>query len=264
MGYRLLPPVLLGGLLLAGMSVHAQDDATDPSRDDAKIVEILDKAEHAGTALHSLHAGVVYLQVDDLLDERVTRTGELIYLHPAGEARTIGILFESLLTAGRRRSHRKHYIFTRRWLVERDFEAKLYSRRTLADTGSDADPFELGKGPFPLPIGQSRQSVLEHFSVRMVPLPPDGPLGRIQRPVDGLELIPLKTGEKGYDFRAMQVFYDRTLHVPVGIRLVEHNGDIKAIRLDNIIIKSTISPALEERVRTDVPSAEEGWNVDIQ
>ena len=128
------------------------------------VDEILENVEHADVS--SVTATISYTRTDPILERREIRAGKIIFRTSDGKKREAAILFDTLIIGRRREEKQKHYIFSGRWMAEVDYENKQFIKRELVAPGQKGiDPFELGKGPIPLPIGQTRESVLSKFTV---------------------------------------------------------------------------------------------------
>ncbi len=59
--------------------------------------------------------------------------------------------------------------FDGEWLTIRDVQKMLFVREQLAPPGKPYDPFKLGQGQFPIPIGQDKKDILREFTVTVAP-----------------------------------------------------------------------------------------------
>jgi len=238
----------------------------EPAADDDPIIALLDTLEHGADDLHSFTASIHYVVEDALLGEKVIRKGELIYrVNPAGGGKSFAILFDSKIASGRKRDQLKHYIFSGGWFVEVDHEERLFIKRQVVAAGEEYDPLKLGEGPFPLPIGQEREEVLARFEVSLMDLPDVGPLAKLKdkKPLDGLRLIPKPGSQAAEDYARIELFYDRATHLPVGINLVEVNGDRKTARLEDLRRNPPLDEAALAKLSIDAPDPTE-WRIDIR
>jgi outer membrane lipoprotein-sorting protein len=238
------------GVILAVISscIHA---------DDLSIEEILDSIETAEVT--SVTATVSYAKTDPILDRLELRTGKLLFQKGADNSREAAILFDTL-TIGRRREEKlKHYIFSGRWMAEVDHDNKQFIKRELVAPGEkDIDPFELGNGPIPLPIGQTKESVLSKFTVERIEKPKEGLLSKLADDVVGLHLVP-KTGDA---WKSIDLFYNPETWLPVGVRTIEKDGTLRVSRLTEIQL-NTISPEDAQLLNIETPDPKE-WSIDIR
>ena len=144
-------------------------------------------------------------------------------------------------------------------MVEVDYEHKQFIKRELVAPGEkEIDPFELGNGPIPLPIGQSKKSVLEQFIVTKAQKPTDGPLSKLDDHVVGLYLVPKSKDE----WESIELFYDPKTWLPVGVRTIENDGTKRVSRLTNIKL-NTLSEEDSTLLNIETPDPKE-WSIDIR
>ncbi len=186
----------------------------------------------------SLTADVSYTRTDPILDRREIRTGKLLFRMVDGK-REAAILFDTLIIGRRRETKQKHYIFSGRWMAEVDHDKKQFIKRELvAPDEKEIDPFGLGGGPIPLPIGQSKESVLKNFVVTMVEKPTEGSLSKLDDNVVGLHLLPIAKDEWEY----INLYYDPETWLPVGVEKVDMDGSKRVSLLTNMLV-DTLSDA---------------------
>ncbi|MDY7109424.1 MAG: hypothetical protein SYC29_12380 [Planctomycetota bacterium] len=238
----------------------------EPVANDDPVIALLDTLERSADDLRAFTASIHYVVEDALLGEKVIRKGELVYrADPEGGEKSFAILFESRIANGRKRDQLKHYVFSGGWFVEVDHDEKLFIKRQVVAEGEEYDPLKLGEGPFPLPVGQERAEVLARFQVSLLALPETGPLAKLrgETPVDGLRLIPRPGSQAAEDIARIDLFYDRDTHLPIGIDLIETNGDRKTARLGNLKRNPTLSKSALAKLSIDEPDPTE-WRIDIR
>lgn len=138
------------------------------SSGDPKVDEILDKMENKGSDLNSLRCKLTYTFITpgpiEGLEDRQEKYGELYYVH--GDTPRFLVHFTRKVADNVVNREAEYYAFDGRWYIERNDRAKTVVRREIARKGEKVDLFELGKGPFPLPFGRSREEILRHFDVK--------------------------------------------------------------------------------------------------
>ena len=67
------------------------------------------------------------------------------------------------------------FIFDGEWLTTAKENGKTIEREQIVRPGEKSEFYKLGKGPFPLPFGQKKADVLEHFYVQLAPPGKDDP-----------------------------------------------------------------------------------------
>jgi hypothetical protein len=221
------------------------------------VGDILDNIETAEVDI--LTATVSYIKTDPILDRKEIRTGRLLFRKDSTKKREAAILFDTLIIGRRREEKLKHYIFSGRWMAEVDHENKQFIKRELVAPGEkDVDPFELGSGPIPLPIGQTKESVLSKFTVELVEKPEEGPLSKLNEEVVGLHLVPKSKEEWEY----IDLYYDPANWLPVGVSTVELDGTKRISILSNLQIDVlTESDVALLSIETPDPKV---WSIDIR
>jgi hypothetical protein len=224
---------------------------------DLSVEEILENIEAAKVS--SLTAEVVYVRKDPILDRREIRTGKLLYRESDTKKKEVAILFDTL-TIGRRREEKiKHYIFSGRWMAEVDHDKKQFIKRELVAPGEkDINPFELGSGPIPLPIGQTKESILAKFDVTRIQKPTQGLLAALPDEVVGLHLLPKDDDE----WESIDLFYNPKTWLPVGVSTIETDGTQRVSRLSQMQLNS-LSPEDEVLLSIKTPDPQE-WSIDIR
>ncbi len=227
------------------------------STSELTIDEILDKVETAD--ISSVTAKVAYTRTDPILNRKEIRTGKILFRASEDDKREAAILFDTLIIGRRRESKQKHYIFSGRWMAEIDREKKQFIKRELvAPDSKDIDPFEPGSGPIPLPIGQKKESVLLKFEVERIAKPTKGPLAKLSEDVVGLHLTPKILDEWEY----VDLFYDPSTWLPVGVCTVEIDGTKRESRLTDIQV-NTLSEEDTLLLSIKTPDPKE-WSIDIR
>ncbi|MBT8485735.1 MAG: hypothetical protein HKO59_12165 [Phycisphaerales bacterium] len=235
-----------------------------PPASEDPVVQLLDRLESRSVDLEAFTATLSYETEDAFLGQVVKRKGALLYrIDPATTRAGFAILFDVMIEDRRQFDRAMHYIFRDGWLVEVDHAQKQFIKRQVTPPGAAHDPLKLGEGPFPLPIGQRRDDVLERFHVTLQPLPESGPLARLREagPLDGLRLVPRAGGRAAKDIARVDLFYDRLTRLPVGIDLRETNGDRKTVRLRDVIVNPTLTDADLAKLDIDEPDPRQ-WHID--
>ncbi|MBC8310060.1 MAG: hypothetical protein H8E83_06075 [Planctomycetes bacterium] len=221
------------------------------------VEEILDNVETANVA--SVTANVAYTRTDPMLNRKEIRTGKILFRTLDGNKREAAIMFDTLIIGRRKETKQKHYIFSGRWMVEIDREKKQFIKRELiAPDKKNIDPFELGSGPIPLPIGQKKEEVLLKFKVERVSKPNTGPLAKLDDTVVGLHLTPKTKDEWEY----IDLFYDPSTWLPVGVCTVELDGTKRESRLTNIKVNALSKE--EASLLSVLPPDPKEWSIDIR
>ena len=247
-----------------GIEVNRDDPAKEAAPLEPDVASVLDRIEAAGKDLQSFTATIAYEKQDELLGRRELRTGEIIYrVDPNGHDKAFAVLFDSLIVNKSRRPNEKHYIFNGRWLVEIDHESKQFIKREIVAPGKVLDPLKLGEGPFPLPIGQAKEEVLERFDVTMIQEMPNEVLLKDLANFDGLLLVPKPGTQEFNDFARVELYYDRATSLPVGTFAVEADANRKVVRLRDLKRNPVLDATTLAKLDIAEPDPKE-WRIDIQ
>lgn len=220
---------------------------------------LLDRIAASAADLDDFQAEVTYVKWDSVLERTETRFGEVIYqVRPGGNAR-FAILLDRLIVGSRAQDRSKHYVFDGSWLVEIDPQAKQFIKRQVVEPGRRMNPFKLGEGPFPLPIGQLREDVHERYDVSLLEAPLNERLAAwlADKPAHGLLLVPRTDQE---DFKQAEVWYDKSTLLPIGICLTEANGSLKIVMLNDPRRNAGID---EAKLSLEEPDPRE-WQIDVR
>jgi hypothetical protein len=248
-------------MLIAGILLAVALCCPPPA--ESAVDTALQSIEQAGSQLHAFTADVAYRKDDTLLGGGELRTGSMVYERGPDQGPRLAIRFEYRVDLGdmARRRETKRLVFDRGWLVESDESQRQFIKRQLVKPGDSADPMRLG-GPFPLPIGQKRDDVLQRFVVTEIEGESDSFAVAKDASVLGLRLVPRAGTAESKDWAHIDIWYDRETWLPVGVRAVEDNGDMRRIRLTALTPHEKLPEAAAAQLSIETPG--EGWSVDVQ
>ena len=234
--------------------IHADPETAD---------DLLARLERSASDLRDFQAGVTYWKWDSVLERDEIRQGEVVYqVDPVNGTKRFAILLERLIVGNRARTLRKHYVFDGTWLVEIDHDSRMFIKRQIVPPGKRFDPLKLGEGPFPLPIGQTRDEVRARFEVERLDRPRNETLAKrlSGKRVDGLRLVPKPHTPQAKDIREVEIFYDAATLLPVGISLREIDGDRKTVVLQDVQRNAGVDAG---KLSIEEPDPAE-WHIDVQ
>ncbi len=244
------------------LALSAGDPCTLPITPiDPAIDAALHSIEAAGTP-KSMTADIVYRKDEALLGRHELRLGSVVFHRDGDKEPVLGVHFPFRVIGARRESHSKRIIFRDGWLIEIDEPRRLTIKRQLAAEGKAMDPMRLG-GPFPLPLGQTRASVLMRFAPTEAP-PPAHPLFK---PVAstanliGIRLTPHQGIPEADAWSRIDLWYDPATWLPVAVEAHEPNGDVRRIRLTSHTRDAPLSDA-HKKLLIDTPP-DEDWTTDV-
>lgn len=208
--------------------------------------DLLDAMEKVGVDMKSLKADVAMKESDPATGAESTRTGT-IWLQRRGPGDTRGrVLFEKVNANDRIVLEKIEYLLDGDWVIDRvygrgegDASGKRETHRQIRKPGDKTDLLKLGEGPFPLPIGQSRDAVHEQFDVtKLLPDPTEKP-GLV-----GLELRPRPSNRLSRRFEVINVWVDPHDAMPRVVETVAPDGGaVKTTTLSNVKINEGVTDA---------------------
>ena len=230
---------------------------TDPAalHPDATVDEVLDALQARGQNLKEFVADVQLTDTDITMGDSSKRIGKVWYqVKGDGNAR-MHILFEKKIVGDKPpKDDRKEYLLEDGWALDRDYRAKNEVRYQIARPGEKMNLFQLGKGAFPLPIGQDKNDVHAMFAVSKVPADKSGPLNAIH-----LQLVPKPKTDFERKFSAIDVWMDLGSKMPVRISTEDRNQTTQQqTDLENMIVNP--KPGLIEENFVVPPVDDKGWN----
>lgn len=228
----------IGSACIAQISPSDNQAATTRPVDDGESIStnsILDRMHTLGLELKSLRADVAMRTEDGLTGEASTRVGSFL-LEKRGDADTRAhVDFERLVVhdvdgGNKVIPERIEYLLEGDWVIDRTYgrgtddpAGRRETHRQIRKPGEKVDLLKLGEGPFPLPIGQPRDSVRAQFEVTRLPDDVDHP-GLI-----GLELRPREDTRLARRFHQITVWVDPADAMP---RVVETVNAVVSVSKD--------------------------------
>ena len=226
---------------------------------------LLGRLEAAHATVTAFSSPLTYRKEYALEGDHETRVGR-VALRGHGPDREIVLLFDLVIDAsGHGTNDPRYHVYENGWWTEIDPGRKQLRTRQIRKAGSNRDPFDLGEGPLPLPIGQTAARVLALFEVSMG-VPPEDPILRaIERP-HVLHLVPRAGTPSADDVESIDLLYDRESLLPVGLLVVDRSGDRTTAWLrdpesspDESVFRER---AAEVRSLIDRAGADPTWTID--
>lgn len=283
----------LPALLAAAPRAQQQQDADEPQTAE----QWLEKLEQRGREIDSFQARVVLDKQNKLLGDRQIRIGDLEYLAGDPEQNQpdrFAARFKQLLVDGKVHERRVDYIFDGSWLVERNVDNRLFIKRQVVPPGEQLDPLRID-GPFPVPIGQEKEAILQHYNVELVP--PEaadasggqgdgannnqqGEAAQSPPPVH-LRLTPKADAaqpdagqanagqnQTGPQFQRVDLWFDRQTLLPEKVETIENERGagaekITTVTLRNIRVNELSEEEAAARFDTSTPEPGSGWRVEV-
>lgn len=219
------------------------------------VDELLDALEQADENLQHFTATIRYAKVQGLIGDEQVRKGTVHYrVEPGTGTRQFVISFRQLIIGNALEEEARDFIFDGHWLVERINDEKQFLKREVVRPGEAFDPLSID-GPFPLPIGQKKDDILQRFNAELLPAETEGRLAGYYR----LRLTPRRPGD-AEDLEQVDLWYDPATLLPGRAVIVEKGGDQSTVDLAGIDTATAADPAMFD---TTTPRPEDGWRIEV-
>ncbi len=233
----------------------APREATSP-----EAMKLLDRLEKAGREHKTVEATIDYLVEDILTGDREQRTGWVAFRKgPKDDPDNFRVSFQTLkLGEGKPVKDQVDYAFDGQVLTVAKHRIKQMTRYTVAAPGEKVEAMKLGRGPFPLPFGQTVEDMLGFFKVETRPA---GKTAATDEPQDAdyLLLITRLAKRKQTNMDKAEMWIDRKTGLPV--RIVSRENKTKKVTTLNF---GEIKTNQELSVETFLLPKPPGWNLTVE
>jgi hypothetical protein len=247
------------GLIVFAYSALAEPEVT-PLPENASIDTVLDALDQRGKSMKEFTADVQLTTEDTAIGDSNTRTGKVFFrkVGDKGDAQLNVVLDFQVKKDGTKFiqvASKLQYLLKNGWLYDLDFTKKIRNERQVSKPGDKVNLLKLGEGPFPLPIGQSKEDVHKNFDVTMTPPAKGDPDNTIH-----LQLKPREGTPLAKRFSKIDVWVDRATNMPGRIDTLDAAGsEQRSTQLTKIVVNP--KPPLTDTDFTVPPTA--GWNVHV-
>jgi len=276
--------VLTGAALLAGPAAGAPVDdetaelieslleqAEQPARFGiADADALLARLETAREKIDTLRASLTYRRQFAIAGDTQIRVGDLYFDNDTTDAdgRTrFAVRFDTLVVGDRLERRDQLFVFDGEWLVEKESNDRRFAKRQVAPPGSTFDPLRIGEGPFPIPLGQKPEDIVERYTAELRPPtegldPEDGLHIYAEQGLVQLRLTPRPEYAETDDFTEIRLWYDARSEalLPKLARTETAVGDVSLVVVNDPRLNATLP---EEVFDTSSPPRSEGWNVTV-
>jgi len=226
MKHRLTIAVLFTGLVGCGANLSVAEQPppmVNPVGSDATVDPTLDALQERGKTLKEFVADLELTENNLVMGTDSIRTGKAWYQTRSGDDVRLRVVFDKRIDEGKPpKEDKRDYLLSDGWLTDRDYHSKTEVRRQVAAPGEKVNLFQVGKGPFPLPIGQDKKDVHGQFDVAQLPPNKDDPAETIH-----LQLKPKPNTDLARKFKMIDVFVDRGNNMPVRIKTIDINESME-------------------------------------
>jgi len=302
-----LLPIILSAFFLqppAAPPIEAQPPAPDPTKviineaiiqpppkmlpgaGDARFADsdaLLAALETSGNQIRTLTANLTHINRKSELEagQVLTKYGTIAFQNEPAPApatapsKPVGKLFQIAFNeieyGKERHAEDQTFIFDGQWLVEKQFKNKQMFKYRVVPPGAAqlVDPLAIGEGPFPIPIGQKRDRILERFHATLMPsedgfpqpLNADGkpfPIPAWVKETYQLRLIPKINARESRDYQQIRIWYRKSDLVPQAAKTIKLDDSSDEIMLSKLGINGPLPAGAFET--TDLP----GWDIQIE
>ena len=196
----------------------------------SEVDATLDTLHAAGEKLKTMAADVELTTTDRGTGDFRVERGRIVLERLADGDSRARITFNERVVGEKLMKVRRDFLLEQGTLVEQNEEKKTQVTRQQRRPGEKVDLFKLGQGPFPLPIGQTKESVHEQFDVEA---------GKEKNIV---LLTPKKDTALFDKFKSITVTVDEKLGVPTTIATIDKRGvEKRSVVLKNVRMNENVS-----------------------
>jgi outer membrane lipoprotein-sorting protein len=247
MANRFLVLALMLGGVLGCTTARAADDgaaagavaglSADPSLD-----QVLDALDRRGRDMKTLRADVRLTDNDLVMGDKVSRTGTFVLENRADGSSRAHVLFKVKEEGekGEKKTQEKiEYILDGGKLIDRNYTKSTQNTQVVLRPGEKMNLLKLGEGPFPLPIGQSKEEVHRAFDAKKIDPAKDDPPGTVH-----VQLIPKADTSLARKFKVIDVWVSTKDEMPQRITTLEPNEtNERVVDLNNVKVNAPVSDA---------------------
>lgn len=208
-----------------------------------EAMKLLERLEKAGQEHRTVESKIDYLVEDILTGDREQRTGWVAFRKgQKDDPDKFRVTFETLkLGEGKPAKEQVDYAFDGQVLTIAKHRIKQMTRIGVAAPGQKVEPMKLGRGPFPLPFGQTVADMLAFFKAETRPA---GKAAGADEPKDAdyLLLTTRLDKRKETNMDKAEMWIDRKTGLPVRI-VSRENKSKKVTTLNFTDVKTNVELA---------------------
>jgi hypothetical protein len=244
-------------LTFVGQTTTRPDDGTDA---------LLARMQTVGEELRTLQARVTLDDFDATTGSNPVRIGDLTLRRDEDGKADFHVVFPVVRDGmdGPVRREKVEYLLLDGRLVDRNYRARTQVTRRLSPERAAVDPFNLGEGPFPLPIGQAPEDVRRQFEIeRYDPADPDANDLELEA-VEGavrLRLVPRPGSRLDGELDRIEIDLDPATGFPMRVHTLDAAGiNLRTAILERVQRNAELPPDAFELEDVDLSQ----WNVTVE
>ncbi len=150
-----------------------------------------------------------------------------------------------------------------RWLIDSDGRNRKFTKQELVPPGNSYNPFKIGQGPIPLPIGQPKEEIMARFNVTLIPQTDKDPVNTAH-----LKLVPINERyEQIYKMVQLDLWVDLANDLPTKVVRTEPGepADDGTRDTTSVLLKELQVNSGDARIPVmATPAAGSGWEIAIE
>jgi len=216
------------------------------------VDEVLDALDARGRNLQDFSAAVKLTDSDNSTGDSTINLGNVILQRKGPDDARIRVAFTQKQLGNKIFKVDHQYTLDNGLLVERDYQSKHQTSQQILKPGQKLDLFKLGQGPFPLPLGQKKEDVLQLFQVQKIAPDKDDPPATVH-----LQLTPKPGTQFARQFKTIDVWVDTASNMPRRIQTVDVN-EVTTRTTDLTDVKINSGATDEDFANPPLP---DGWDI---
>jgi outer membrane lipoprotein-sorting protein len=229
------------------------DPSTDELKPDSTIDQILDALDARGKDFKTFTADVKLAETPTDFGDTTTKSGKIWYQDRGNGDARIRVSFDTIDHSGKQSKEKLDYKLADGKLVERNYRAVSQDTRQVVRPDQKINLLKLGEGPFPLPIGQSKDEVHKEFDVKKMDAAKDDPANTVH-----IQLVPHPDTRFAKDFKTIDAWVDDKTHMPIRIGTRDANETTdRTTDLSNVQINPDLKDSDFDLEKIDLSK----WNV---
>lgn len=244
--------IVSGWTLLPASGEPAGAETLPSAHPDEKVDRVLDRLEKAGDKVRAIQSDITFETFNTVLEDRIVKKGFLAYRKDEDQARFI-VRFDNVAQGGVVSENTEWHLFDGRWYTEARRMTRQVVKREIVREGESINPFELGKGPFPLPFGQKKEDMLRMFDVG------EAPSSRTPAGCVGLHCVPKPDTDLADQHRALDLYISTESDLPVEIVSDQTDDNRVTVRFLNLKINPDVPASVFQ-----LPRETKGWDTEVE